>query len=291
MSDDPKTDGTENADGTESADVTEHADGAAGSEEEFAHSNVATGPRSEPSATPPQTSAPASDDPVDDVTDTVGDGAPAPTEAVADEATDGATDEGSPTGGDEPPPTTPAVPAATPERQPRSPVIVALAVATAVLFVTTVLFGLMAFAPSLAPIKSGPAKLAANAQEEKGIEEIARRFATSFVTINYKTIDADLDRMEADATSAFGEKLRRTIEVIGEQFKKRKASSSGRALDAAVISHTDDSALVQVLLRRTKKNVGTEGPETGNQIVNVTLVKTPDGWKVDDLTQMGAEQQ
>ena len=173
----------------------------------------------------------------------------------------------------------------------RPPLVPLLAATTVVLFITTALFGLMAFAPRIAPIKSSATRLAARAQEEESLKTIARRFAANFVTIDYLTIDADLKRMTADATTDFADKLKRTVDAIGPQFKKRKASSSGHALDAAVLSHEKDSAIVQVLLRRTKKNVGTKGPETGNQVVNVTLVKTDNGWKVDDLNQLGAQGQ
>lgn len=185
------------------------------------------------------------------------------------------------------PPTVPLE--ATPRRAERSPLVPILAVTTAVLFVATVLFGLMAFAPRFAPIRSGPAKLALRAQEEDGLEKIAKRFAVNFVSLSYKTIDDDLDEMTADATSTFGTQLRETIERIQSAFKKSKASSTGEALDAAVLSQSEDSAIVQVLLRRTKTNVGTKGPQTGNQVVNVTLVKTDDGWKVNDLSQLGAQ--
>jgi Mce-associated membrane protein len=172
---------------------------------------------------------------------------------------------------------------------PGVPLVPILGAATAILLVLTILFGLMAFAPQIAPIKSSATKLAAKAQEDEELKAIAKRFATNFVTIDYRTIDADLKRMTADATGNFREQLERTIDAIGTQFKKSKASSKGKALDSAVLSHEEGSALVQVLLQRTKRNVDTKGSESGNQIVNVALVKTPEGWKVDNLSQLGAE--
>lgn len=180
------------------------------------------------------------------------------------------------------------LPPAYPRR--RMPLVPILIAAVGVLLVLVVLLGLMAFAPRIAPIKTSATKLAANAQEEQAIEAVARRFARNFVTIDYRTIDDDLDSMSADATGNFQEQLDRTIRAIGEEFKKRKARSTGRALDSAVLAHEGSTALVQVLLRRTKENVGTEGPETGNQIVNVSLVRTDEGWKVENLTQLGAEE-
>ena len=190
----------------------------------------------------------------------------------------------------------PALPTQTAEARPGEasssralPLVPILAVATAVLLVLTILLGLMAFAPRIAPIKSSATRLAAKAQEEEEIKIIAKRFAKNFVTIDYRTIDADLKRMQADATSNFREQLERVIEAIGAQFKKSKASSVAKALDSAVLSHEGGSALVQVLLQRTKRNVDTKGPESGNQVVNVALEKTANGWKVDNLTQLGAQ--
>lgn len=193
-----------------------------------------------------------------------------------------------------PDPTPAAVPAmeklppAFPRR--RMPLVPILLAAVGVLLVLVVLLGLMAFAPRISPIKSSATKLAVAAQEEQAIEAVARRFARNFVTIDYRSIDEDLDRMSADATGNFQDQLDRTIRAIGEEFEKRKARSTGRALDSAVLSHEGGTALVQVLLRRTKENVGTKGPETGNQIVNVSLVRTDEGWKVDNLSQLGAEE-
>jgi hypothetical protein len=245
--------------------------------EEFSHSDrnptrpVPTAPQAEPPDVPADGEPPEDETPAHEPVDAV-----AEHEAALERETERAVEE-------EPlsaPPVEPAAP-----RGPRSPIVTVLAVATAALFLTTVLFGLMAFAPRLAPIKSGPAKLAVQAQEAAELKELASGFAKNFVTLDYKTIEADLKRMTADTTTTFGEKLSRTIEAVGDQFKARKASSTGRALDAQILSQSNDSAIVQVLLRRTKRNVGTKGPETGNQIVNVTLVKTDDGWKVDDLSE------
>ncbi len=272
-----------------SKDTERPADEEHAASEEFAHSDLIP-----PAAHPTQPTEPSTGTP-----ETTAD----PDVEVTEDQVDAAGTEGAETSiADEPDSedeTTPADAADAPteiseetaEKPPRttSALVPILAATTAVFFVATVLLGLMAFAPRIAPIKSGPAKLAVKAQDEAGFKTIARRFAENFVSIDYKTIDEDLDRMTADATSDFERKLRDTVRQIRKAFTSQKASSSGKALDAAVLSHTNDSAIVQVLLRRTKKNVGTGGPDTGNQVVNVTLVKTDDGWKVSDLSQLGAE--
>jgi Mce-associated membrane protein len=267
MTDDPKTPAQDTPDeGTSDEDTSD----------EFAYSDrikddgppPPTAPvvsTDEPTTAPP----PAEESPLEE------DAAPEPPETEVDDAAT------------EPPSDVAAEPV---EPRAKWPVVPILAVVTAILFVTTVLFGLMAFAPRLAPIKSGPARLAAEAQENDELEVLARRFAKNFVTLDYRTIDEDLDRMAEDATASFAEQLQRTVDAIGSEFKKRKARSEGEALDAEVLSRESDSALVQVLLRRTNQNVGTKGsPQSGNQIVNVSLVKTSDGWKVSSLTPTPTE--
>ena len=259
----------------------ERPDDAAAASEEVARSESASVPPAERVAPPGETGSAFATVDETETTDVSGD---APTEVAAEADVPAASAD---TGADRPT----EIIEETGRARARSPLVPILAATTALFFIATVLFGLMAFAPRVAPIKSGPAKLAARAQEEDGIKQIARRFAENFVSLSYDSIDDDLDRMTADATSNFATKLRDTVNAISPAFKKAKASSTGKALDAAILSHTDDSAIVQVLIRRTKTNVGTKkGPETGNQIVNVTLVKTSDGWKASDLSQLGADQ-
>jgi hypothetical protein len=186
----------------------------------------------------------------------------------------------------EPATTDPTPPAAAKDRR-----FVALLAATAVLLITTILFGLMAFFPRIAPIKSGPARLAASAQEEEEIKTVARRFAKNFLTVDYRTIDNDFKQVTSDATGKFKQQLGQVLKLSREQFAKRKATSKGEVSEVFVLTHEDDTAVVRVVVNRTISNARTKGPESGQQILDVTLVSTPDGWKVDDLRQLGAQPQ
>ena len=177
-----------------------------------------------------------------------------------------------------------ASPGAEKPRRPVEPLLIT----TVVFAIVAVLLALMVFAPRMAPLKLGATKLAANAQEEQAIVDAAKRFSKSFVTIDYRTIDADFRRMQADATGGFKDRLTETKNLIKGPFKTAKAHSAGKALDAAVISHEKDSAVVQVLLQRTKSNKSLKQSQSCNQVVNVSLTKTGDGWKIDNLSELGS---
>ncbi len=163
-----------------------------------------------------------------------------------------------------------------------------LAVSTVVLLIATVLLGLMAFAPNLAPIKSGPTRLAAAALEEQDITDVAKRFARNFLTIDYRTMDADIKRLIVDATGDFKDQIGQVLKLSRAQFEKRKATSTGKVTEAVLLFQEDTNARVQVLAERTIRNVRTkdtdERPET--KVLDITLVKTSDGWKVDNVREV-----
>lgn len=177
-----------------------------------------------------------------------------------------------------------------PMRPSRPGLVPILAAATAVCFVAAVLFGLMAFVPRFAPIKSGPAKLAVEAQDDKDAVDVASRFAKNFLSIDYRTLDADFERLIADATGTLKDGLERTLSAIGDAFKKQKTSTEAKVRDSLLLDSDGDTVRVQVLLDRTKRNVETKGkPVTEQRVVNVTVVKTSDGWKASALQEVTPE--
>lgn len=180
-----------------------------------------------------------------------------------------------------------AAPAA-PARQRRDWLLDVLVASTVVLFIATVLLGLMAFAPRIAPIKSGPTRLAAEALEERDVTAVAKRFARNFLTIDYQTIDADTKRLTADATGEFKDQIGEVLKLSRAQFEKRKATSEGKVTEAVLLFREETNARVQVLAERTIRNARTkaadERPET--KVLDITLVKTSQGWKVDNVREV-----
>lgn len=159
-----------------------------------------------------------------------------------------------------------------------------LALSTVVLGVIAVLLGLMVFAPRIAPLKLGTTRLAAEAQTNEQVTEVARRFATNFLSLDYRTIDADFNRVLEDTTGNFEGQLRRLLEVTKDRLVEAKGVSEGRVTRLSVLSRTEDAATVQVVVSRSIQNADTPQPQVVEQTLEVTLVSTSSGWKVDDTT-------
>jgi hypothetical protein len=153
----------------------------------------------------------------------------------------------------------------------------------ALLAIATVLLALMVFAPRIAPVKVGATVLAAKAQEDEEILTVARRFSKNFLNHDYRSMGAFVDRVAADLTGSFREEFVRVNEISVEAFEKNKVVSKGKVEGAVLLYHEGSDARVQVLAQRTTSNVNAKEPRTEAKILNVFLVKTSDGWRVDNV--------
>ena len=160
-----------------------------------------------------------------------------------------------------------------------------LVAATAVLAVIAILLGLMVFAPSVAPIKLGSARLAAGAGDVKEIETVSRRFAENFLTIDYRTLDADFERVRADTTGKFRNELDGSLELVGDLLRKAQSVSKGDVSEVTVLSRDAETAFVSAKVNRTFTNERIANPRPRQHTLRITLVRTASGWKVDDLTE------
>jgi Mce-associated membrane protein len=163
------------------------------------------------------------------------------------------------------------------------PPVVALAAATFVLFVLTVLLALMVFAPGAAPVRLGSSRAGYLAQRDVAIEKVAVRFAHNLLTFDYRTVDRDLNRLQADSTGSFVKQLKevRGSKQVIDAVRKQHAQSTGVVRGASVQSVRGDTATVRVFLARTVRNIGLKEPRNTLENVDLTLVKTSKGWKID----------
>ncbi len=185
-------------------------------------------------------------------------------------------------------PPEPAEPA--PKRQPRfDRRMILLGVLSGIVGVAILLLALMVFAPSIAPLKVGAVRDAATAREEDDVEDVAVRFAEALYSFNYRTIDADLDRIRDFSTGNFSRELE---QVLGEVdvFKKAIVDARGESTGAVegvdVRKIEDSTATARAFVVQTIRNK--KNPEARQQFsaVELTLVKTSGGWKVDDVQQL-----
>lgn len=158
--------------------------------------------------------------------------------------------------------------------------------ASAVLAVIAILLGLMVFAPSVAPIKFGSARLAAEAGDVQEIEVLARRFAENFMTIDYQTLDADFERVLADTTGTFRTQIEGVLDVYGDLLVKAKSVSRGEVNGVTVLSRGGDNASVSARVSRTITNDRNPNARPTQHTLLITLIRTASAWKVADLTEV-----
>ena len=183
-----------------------------------------------------------------------------------------------------PAPTRPGT-APTPTRRSAPP---GLLLVTAILLITTLVFGWMALAPKSAPIKTSGTRAAAAGNVENSIKDLASRFAENLLTYNYTTVDTDFARTLKDATTEF---TSRPLTAFGglntnqvrAGIKQHKSVSSADVKGVAITSHDDDSATVLVVTSRTLQSDQT-AKKTTLLVVQLDIQNTNGGWKVDNAT-------
>jgi len=163
--------------------------------------------------------------------------------------------------------------------------VVGLAVTSFVLLVVGVLLALMVFAPGVAPFRLGSSKAGFAAQRDVAIEKVAVRFAHNFLTFDYRTIDANLNELSKDSTGNFSGQLVRVRKQrdLMDTLRAHKATSRGTVRGETVESLHGDTASVRVFLAQTVANSTSSTPQTTYKDVLLTLVRTPQGWKVDNV--------
>jgi Mce-associated membrane protein len=160
-------------------------------------------------------------------------------------------------------------------------------ITTVVFFITTVLFGLMAFLPSAAPIKSKATRAAAQVSSQEQITKVATRFTGNLVTFDYRTLDADLQRITRDATGNFQNQFHTALggdlNVFRRAIEGSQAQSTGDVKGTSVSSRDESTATVLVFVSQTIRNKTHPAPRTELRLLELTLVKTAQGWKVDNV--------
>ncbi len=143
----------------------------------------------------------------------------------------------------------------------------------------------MALNPRSAPLKLGATRQAAQASVEDEVEGVGSKFMKNLITYNYKTVDADLTRLQKDTTDAFPKQFHTAMRGDVQAFRKRivdsRASSTGDVKGTTLLSSDEDTAAILVFGSQTVESSRTQGPQTRYIIVELTLLETSGGWKVD----------
>lgn len=145
----------------------------------------------------------------------------------------------------------------------------------------------MAFSPSSAPIKNPTTRAAAQAASQEDITTAATRFTGNLVTFDYRTLDADIQRIQRDATGNFRNQFHTALggdlNVFRRAIQNSRAQSTGDVKGTSLSSRDDNTATVLVFVSQTIRNRTNPAPRTELRLLELTLVNTPQGWKVDNV--------
>ena len=121
-----------------------------------------------------------------------------------------------------------------------------------------------------------------NEQEE--VLETATAFIEALTNFSADTIDEDAERIKSFAVGDFEEEVDtffgpRAVEAI----KQAEATSVGEIQELFIQSIDEDEASVFAVVSETITNASTTEPRTDTLRLEVGLIKTGSGWKVNDV--------
>ena len=123
--------------------------------------------------------------------------------------------------------------------------------------------------------------------ERDGAMKAGRQLALDFTTYDYKTWDADTQRVLDDSTGQFKQEFQAGLNVVKAEVQTNKATSKGDVKEAAVVSNDKDSAQVLVIVNAVVTNAAsTEGLERRYRI-KLDMVREKDRWLTADLQVVG----
>jgi Mce-associated membrane protein len=120
------------------------------------------------------------------------------------------------------------------------------------------------------------------------VRDTAGRFVAILTTYNSNTLESQRTRVLALATGQF---RRQYAELTGASFlaalRETQADAKGTADRLAVLDVNGDDATVLAVVRITTTNKDLKTPRVDSQLLEVSLVRTTGGWKVDAVQILG----
>lgn len=118
--------------------------------------------------------------------------------------------------------------------------------------------------------------------------DVSRRFVALLTTYNTSTIERQRSQVLAIATGKFrGEYQQLTGSGFVATLKERQADSRGKVVRIAVVDTQDEAATVLALVEVTTTNRDLKTPRVDSNLLEISLVETSGGWKVDAVTILG----
>lgn len=122
---------------------------------------------------------------------------------------------------------------------------------------------------------------------DAAVLEAARQTAVDFTTLDYRTLDRDLARVQHDATGGFRSQFDATTASLRSLVTTNKATSKGHVLEAGIVRVTDTSARVLVVADSTVTNTATKQPSTRHYRLQLDLTRVKGAWLTSALEFVG----
>ena len=113
-------------------------------------------------------------------------------------------------------------------------------------------------------------------------------FLTALTTYNSSSIERQRRQVLSLAAGKFRQQYEQvTSAAFLKTLSDTKADQRGQVIRAAVSSVQDDSASVLALIRTTTTNKDLKAPRIEQSVIELSLVHTKGGWKIDNVTIVG----
>ncbi|HJR19688.1 MAG TPA: hypothetical protein VJ922_08220 [Actinomycetota bacterium] len=119
--------------------------------------------------------------------------------------------------------------------------------------------------------------------------QASQRFLVLLTTYNATTLNEQRDRVLAMAVGKFRDDYSTLTDAeFLKALTDRQADSKGRVLKLAVTSLEGDDAEAFALVEVTTKNKDLPNPRVENNVIELSLVRSSGGWRIDAVTILGA---
>jgi hypothetical protein len=117
---------------------------------------------------------------------------------------------------------------------------------------------------------------------------LSRRFVTSLTTYNESSLASQRTTVLSMSTGTFRSDFDHlTGSTFADALHQTQASSQGKIVTLAVSAISSDNATVLGIVDVTVSNKDLKTPRVDRQVIQVALVRTSSGWKVDAVTVLG----
>jgi Mce-associated membrane protein len=154
--------------------------------------------------------------------------------------------------------------------------------ATALLLVV-LLLALAAAVVAAVSVNARLQDLRADERRRQDILQAARQQGVNFTTLDYRSIDEDLDRVLASSTGTFRDEFQAGSQEVTDLVVANQTVSTGEVLEAGIVTADRDSARVLVVADSAVTNASDQELPTRHYRMQIDLVLQRGRWLTSGL--------